>query len=216
MAWNQNSDRDRKPESFEDSLHDHWILFLAEGAVLILLGLLAIVVPSIADVNIAIVLGWLFLVSGFVGLTTTYWSRQAPGVMWSLISALLAIAVGVVLIANKSQDLYGGLMGWPFEEIGPIRLILVVFFLAEGCASIMFAFEHRRRFSGRWAWMLASGVVDIILGSIIIFGLPGNSAWTMGLLVGINMVLGGVALIAMGLHGRTQRSDSNAVPLRNA
>src|SRR5208282_6551313 len=145
--------------------------------------------------------GWLFLVSGAAGLATTYWARQAPGFWWSLVSALLAISVGVVLIANKSRDLYGGLMGWPFENIGPLRLILVLFFLVEGGASIMFAIEHSRQFSGRWAWVLASGVIDILLASIIIFNLRGNSAWTMGLLVGINMLLGGFALIGMGLHG---------------
>jgi uncharacterized membrane protein HdeD (DUF308 family) len=97
-----------------------------------------------------------------------------------------------------------------------MRLILVLFFLVEGGASIMFAFEHRRQFSGRWAWMLASGFVDIVLGSIIIFDLPGTSAWTMGLLVGINMILGGVALSAMGLHARTEHGGSNAIPLRDA
>ena len=86
-------------------------------------------------------------------------------------------------------------------------------FLVEGGASIMFAFEHQRQFSGRWAWMLASGGVDIVLASIIIFDLPGTSAWTMGLLVGINMILGGVALIAMGLHARAERAGSHAVPL---
>jgi hypothetical protein len=64
---------------------------------------------------------------------------------------LLAISVGVVLIANKSQVLYGRLMGWPFKEIGPLRLILVLIFLVEGGASIMFTFEHRRQFSGRWS-----------------------------------------------------------------
>ena len=154
--------------------------------------------------NVTAVLGWLFLVSGAIGLATTYWARQAPGFWWSLVSALLAIFVGVVLIANKSQELYGGLIGWPFQTAGPLRLILVLFFLVEGGASIMFAFEHRRQFSGRWAWMCASGVIDIGLASIIIFDLPGTSAWTMGLLVGINMILGGSALIGMGLHARIE------------
>jgi len=216
MATNGQSDSDHVPGRVEGSIHNHSILFLVEGAALVLLGLFAIVVPSIASVNVTGVLGWLFLASGAVGLATTYWARQAPGFWWSLVSALLAISVGVVLIANKSQDLYGGLMGWPFENLGPMRLILVLFFLVEGGASIMFAFEHRRQFSGRWAWMLASGLVDIFLASIIIFGLPGTSAWTMGLLVGINMILGGVALIAMGLHARTQRGDSDAIRLRGA
>jgi uncharacterized membrane protein HdeD (DUF308 family) len=197
------------------TIHDHWIIFLAEGVALILFGLLAIVVPSIDSATVTIVLGWLFLVSGAVGLATTYWARQAPGFWWSLVSALLAIFVGIVLIANKSQNLYGGLMGWPFENAGPLRLVLVLFFLVEGGATIMFAFEHRRQFSGRWAWMLAAGIVDIVLASIIIFDLPGTSAWTMGLLVGINMILGGCAMIAMGLHARTECAGSNAMPLRN-
>ena len=216
MVSNQHSDSVRVLGAVEEPIRDHLILFLVEGAALVLLGLPAIVVPSIANVNVTGVLGWLFLASGAVGLATTYWARQAPGFWWSLVSALLAISVGVVLIANKSQDLYGGLMGWPFENLGPMRLILVLFFLVEGGASIMFAFEHRRQFSGRWAWMLVSGFVDIFLASIIIFGLPGTSAWTMGLLVGINMILGGVALIAMGLHARTERGGSNAIPLRDA
>ena len=103
---------------------------------------------------------------------------------------MLAIFVGVVLIENKSQDLYGGLLGWPFHDTGPLRLILVLFFLVEGGVSIMFGMEHRRHFSTRWAFIFASGVVDIVLASIIIFALPGTSAWTLGLLVGINMVCG--------------------------
>jgi uncharacterized membrane protein HdeD (DUF308 family) len=220
MTVNHNSNSDRAPGPVTKSIHDHWRLFLVEGAALILSGLLAIVIPSIASVYVTVVLGWLFLVSGAIGLATTYWARQAPGFWWSLVSALLAIFVGVVLIVNRSQDLYGGLMEWPFEDASPLQLILVLFFLVEGGASIMFAIEHRRQFSGRWAWILASGVIDIVLASIVLasintFDLQGTSAWTMGLLVGINMILGGSALMAMGLRARTERAGSNA-PLRNA
>jgi uncharacterized membrane protein HdeD (DUF308 family) len=215
MTTKRRSDSDHVSTA-ANSLHDHWILFLIEGVVLVLLGLLAIAVPSIASVNVTIVLGWLFVVSGAIGLATTYWARQAPGFWWSLISALLAIFVGVVLIANKPEALYGGMEGWPFAEVGPLRLILALFFLVEGVASIMFAFEHRRQVSGRWAWMLASGIVDVVLASVIIFDLPGTSAWTMGLLVGINMILGGFALIAMGLHARVESAGLRAIPLHNA
>ena len=144
-----------------------------------MLGLLAIVVPLIANVYVTIVLGWLFLVSGAIGLATTYWARQAPGFWWSLVSALLAIFVGAVLIANKSQDLYGNLMEWPFEDASPLQLILILFFLIEGGASVMFGIEHRRQFSGRWAWIFASGIIDIVLASIVLasiitFNLQGN------------------------------------------
>jgi uncharacterized membrane protein HdeD (DUF308 family) len=214
MDLNRHSDRN--PGSIAKSTPDHWVLFLIEGAALILLGLLAIAIPSIASENVTGILGWLFLLSGATGLVTTYWARRAPGFWWSLVSAVLAIFVGVVLIENKSQDLYGGLMGWPFHSAGPLRLILVLFFLVEGGASIMFAVEHRRQFSRRWAFMFASGVVDIILASIIIFALPGTSAWMLGLLVGVNMIFGGSALIATGLHARTEWAAANEIPLGNA
>jgi uncharacterized membrane protein HdeD (DUF308 family) len=209
VTTNQYSSGDRPSEAIAKPIHDHWVIFVVEGAALIFLGLLAIFVPSVTSSEVTIVLGWVFLVSGAIGLATTYWARRAPGFWWSLVSALLAILVGAVLIANKPHNLYGGLMGWPFEQVGQLRLILVLFFLVEGGASIMFAVEHRRQFSGRWAWMAISGVIDIFLASIIIFDLPGSSAWTLGLLVGINMIFGGVALLAMGLHGRSDAASSH-------
>lgn len=202
MTTNSSSATDRIPVPSEKSIRDHWVLFVAEGVALIALGLVAIIVPSIAASYLTVALGWVFLGSGAIGLAATFWARQAPGFWWSLISALLALLVGVILVVNETHELYGGLLGWPFETAGPLRLILVLFFLVEGGASIMFAVEHRRQFSGRWAWMLASGAVDIVLASIIIFNLPGTSSWTVGLLVGINMILGGSALLAMGLHAR--------------
>jgi uncharacterized membrane protein HdeD (DUF308 family) len=198
------------PDTASRSMHDLWTLFLFEGAALVLLGLLAVVIPSIASSAATLFIGWLFIASGIIGLATTFLARHTPGFWWSLVSALLGVLVGAVLVAHRSNDLYGGLMGWPLEPAGPMRLILVLFFLIEGGASIMFAFEHRRQFSGRWAWMLASGVLDIGLATVIIFDLPGTSAWTMGLLIGINMIVGGASLIAMGLHARSGSSGSNA------
>ena len=203
-------DVNRLPDTVTRSVHDYWMVFLFEGVVLVALGLLAIVIPSIASSAATPFLGWLFIVSGVIGLVTTFWARHIPGFWWSLVSALLGILIGAVLIAHRSTDLYGGLTGWPLETVGPLRMVLVLFFLIEGGASIMFAFEHRRQFSGRWAWMLASGVLDIGLASIIIFDLPGTSAWTMGLLIGINMIVGGASLIAMGLHARSGSPASNA------
>jgi len=187
------ADIERISAAVQSSVREHWVLFLIEGIVLVVLGLLAIAVPPIASLAIAIFLGWLFLISGIVGLITTFWIRPLPGFWWSLVSALLAIAVGVVLI------------GWPVRGVLSLTLMLIVFFLIEGIASIMFALEHRRQLSGRWGWMLASGIVDLILAAIIFLGLPGTAAWAIGLLAGINLVFGGAAMIAMALSARASR-----------
>jgi len=170
--------------------HDHCVLFLVEGVVLVVLGATAIVIPVLATLAATIVFGWLFLVSGIMGLVSTFWMRQAPGFWWALISAVLGIVVGALLLAR------------PVSGALSITLVLVVFFIIEGIASIMFALDHKRELSGRWGWMLVSGIVDLILGAMIFAGLPSTASWAIGLLVGINMVFGGTALVAMAVHAR--------------
>ena len=135
-------------------------------------------------------IGWLLLFSGIAGLYTTFSMRPMPGFWWSLLSAILGIAAGLVLLFS------------PGTGAVSLTIVLVAFFIIEGIASIMFALEHRRELPGSWVMMLLSGIVDLVLGGMIFLGLPSSAAWAIGLLVGINMIFGGVALIAMALQAR--------------
>jgi len=173
------------------AIHEHWVLFLIEGIVLMILGAAAIIVPVIATLAFTLVIGWLFLLSGAVGLVTTFWMRNAPGFWWSLLSAVVGIAAGIVLIR------------WPISGTVSLTLVLIAFFIIEGIATLMYAFEHRAQLSGRWGWMLASGIVDLILAGIIFAGLPESATWALGLLVGINLLFGGVAMAAMAIAARS-------------
>jgi uncharacterized membrane protein HdeD (DUF308 family) len=168
----------------------HWKAFLVEGILLALLGLAAIIIPPLASLAVTIFLGWMFLISGIAGLALTFWARRMPGSWWSLISAVLAIGAGIVLLARPAQ--------------GTLTLTIVVgaYFIAEGVATIMYALEHRRELSGRWSWMLVAGLMDIVISFFIIAGLPGSALWAIGLLVGINLLIGGTALIGMALAAR--------------
>ena len=194
MTTNHPSDAERIGRAFTSALHEHWVLFLVEGIILVILGVGAILLPPLATLAVEIIIGWVFLISGIVGLVTTFWMRHAPGFWWSLISGLVGIAAGIVLLL------------WPLSGALSLTLILIAFFIIEGVASIMYAIEHRSQLTGRWGWMLVSGVIDLLLAAIIFAGLPGTAAWALGLLVGINMVFGGAALIAIALAARNPAS----------
>jgi uncharacterized membrane protein HdeD (DUF308 family) len=172
------------------AVREHWKAFLFEGILLVVLGLAAIIVPPLASLAVTIFLGWMFLVSGIAGLALTYWARQMPGFWWSLISAALAAGAGIVLLARPVQ--------------GTLTLTIVVgaYFLAEGVTTIMYALEHRRELSQRWSWLLVAGLMDILIAGIIIARLPGSALWAVGLLVGINLLFGGITLIGMALAAR--------------
>ena len=191
MTMYQPQSNDDMRKAVVSVIHDHWVLFLVEGIILVLLGAAAIIVPVIATLAFTLLIGWLFLNSGIVGLITTFWLRNAPGFWWSLVSGVIGIAAGIVLIR------------WPISGAVSLTLVLIAFFVVEGIATLMYAFEHRVQLSGRWGWMLASGIVDLILAGIIFAGLPETATWALGLLVGINLLFGGTAMIAMALAARS-------------
>ena len=190
MTMTQPSDEQGIQRAFSNAIHEHWKLFLFEGIVLSILGVAAIAVPQIATLAFTLVIGWLFLISGIVGLITTFWMRNAPGFLWSLVSAVVAIGAGIVLLL------------WPISGSLSLTFVLIAFFIVEGVVTIMYAIEHRNQQSSRWGWMLTSGVVDLILAGLIFAQLPSSAFWALGLLVGINLVFGGSAMIGMALAAR--------------
>ena len=184
------------------SLRLHWRAFLIEGIVLLILGLFAILIPNVATLAVEVFVGWVLLLSGVVGLISTFRMRGAPGFGWSLLSAVIAIAAGAVLLAS------------PLSGVFSLTLILTAFLTVEGVASIMLALSHRHGFSARWALLLVSGVIDLILAAMIFLNLPSTAAWAIGLLVGINMVFGGTSLVAMALGAHSQAGSSPTTAAR--
>lgn len=179
--------RDRR-----EVIRSHWILFLIQGLIMIVLGLLAIGEPMVATLAVALFAGWLFLISGIVGLVGTIRTRGMPGVWWSVLSSLLAIVVGLYLILR------------PLAGILSLTLVVAAYFGAQGIVQIITAIEHRRVLPS-WGWLLFGGIVNILLAALILSGWPGTAGWTLGLLFGINLLVWGISLVMTALACRAVR-----------
>ncbi|MET4247269.1 DUF308 domain-containing protein [Bradyrhizobium sp. LA6.7] len=189
MSTNESLNPNQLRDARADSVHQHWVLYLIEGLLLLALGTIAILIPPLATLGATIVIGWVFLAAAVFGLASTFRTRHAAGFWWSLISAAVGLAAGFVLLA------------WPFSGFVSLTLVMIAFFAVEGIASIMFGFEHRQRVS-TWGWLVASGVTDLLLAAIVFYGFPASATWALGLLVGIDMIFGGAALAVLALHLR--------------
>jgi uncharacterized membrane protein HdeD (DUF308 family) len=186
-----SNDLDKLRSEVSAAVKEHWKAFLFEGILLVILGIAAMIVPPLASLAVTIFLGWMFLISGVGGLIATFWARNMPGFLWSLISAALAVLAGLVLLAR------------PLQGVLTLTIVVGAYFVAEGVATIMYALEHRRELSGRWSWLLIAGLMDIVVAFFIIAGLPGSAQWALGLLVGLNLIFGGATLIGMALAARS-------------
>ena len=187
----QTTDGDM-PTVLRRGIADHWRMFAAEGVILVLLGFVAMAIPLFAGLATAILLGWLLLAAGIVGLLSTLRTRRAPGFGWSLLSALAALVAGLVLLWN------------PLAGLVTLTYVLTAYFIADGVFNIVLALSHRRELSRRWEWMLLNGIFDLVLAAFIIAGMPGSFIWVLGLLVGIDLVFGGASLVGMALDARKQ------------
>jgi uncharacterized membrane protein HdeD (DUF308 family) len=191
MEMNTSLDPQQVSAAVRDAVRRHSGLYMFEGIVLVVLGFLAILAPVVASIAATVLFGWILLLSGVLGLISTIRARHAPGFGWSLLSAIVGIVAGVLLLAA------------PLQGTVSLTAVLIAFLLVEGIVSIFYAFEHRKGLSGRWSWMLVSGIIDVGLGVILLAGLPGTAVWALGLLVGINMIFGGWALFWMAQHARS-------------
>lgn len=173
-----------------DALRVHWRLFLAQGVIMVILGVLAIIWPVIATFAVDIYVGWLFLISGIVGLVAMFSAEDVPAFLWTLLTAALSLAVGVLLLWK------------PAEGAVSLTLVLTAFFIAEGIFQIAASISYRNVIPDSWGWMLASGIADLILAGLIISGWPNTVSWALGLVVGVNLITSGWAAIMIAVAGR--------------
>ena len=172
-----------------DALQQHWRGFLIQGIVMMVLGFIAILLPQLSTIAVELFIGWLILAGGVFRALTLLRSRSAPGFLWSLISALLAIVLGVVLIAR------------PIEGVLTLTMVLIALFVVEGVVAILLALQLRDHLR-TWGWTLFSGLVDLFLAYMIWNGWPSTAAWAIGLLVGLNMMFFGSSLAMIALAAR--------------
>lgn len=171
------------------SIHAHWKLFLVQGVVMMGLGLVAVALPHIATLTIEIFIGWLFFAGGLFRTLAILRTRRAPGFWLSILTAILALVLGLVLILR------------PFEGVLTLTMALVLVFLAEGFAAVVIAITVGRHLRN-WGWTLFSGLVDFLLVYFIWQGWPGTADWAIGLLVGVNMFALGLSLTMTALAAR--------------
>jgi uncharacterized membrane protein HdeD (DUF308 family) len=174
-----------------DALKAHWRLYVFEGAVMIVLGVLAIAYPVFATLAVDLYLGWLFLFAGVLALVATFAVRHVPGFWWALVTALLAILVGLALLLR------------PTAGIISLTAVLTAFFIVEGTFQAAAALSFREAIPRSWGWLLASGIADLVLAAIIISGWPGTVDWTLGLLAGVSLVTSGWAILMVAFGARS-------------
>jgi uncharacterized membrane protein HdeD (DUF308 family) len=163
-----------------------WLLIL--GAALIVVGLAAIGSAFIATLATVIVFGTLLLVGGIVQIINAIWAARWRGFWLHLLAGILYLILGFLLIQH------------PIAAAAGFTLVLAAAFMIGGIFRIVTAVMER--FHG-WGWVLANGIVTLILGVLIWRQWPESALWVIGLFVGIDMLFAGWSWVMTALAVRT-------------
>src|SRR3954466_5984009 len=167
-------------EAMRDTVKRYSLWYLIQGVLLIAAGILAIIYPVLSSTAVIVLLGWLLIISGVVQGLSLIGAGQVPHFWLQLISVILAVLIGCLFLRDPAQGLV------------TIALLLIVFFMMEGISKVVFALTIRP--FPNWGWVLASGLVGILLSLILWASMPVTAAWLIGLLLGINLISIGAAI----------------------
>jgi len=158
------------------------------GVLLIVTGMLAIGAPFLAAVAVTALIGWLIVFAGIVHLAIAFHSHGAGSVIWKLLVGLAYVCFGLYVIMH------------PVLGVASLTLILASLFLIEGILQVILFFKMRSLQGS--SWMLIDGVITLLLGLLIYVQWPSSSAWAIGTLVGISMIMSGVSRVMLSLAVR--------------
>ncbi len=158
------------------------------GVLLIIFGMLAIGSPMVAAVAVNVVIAWLIILAGVVHLILAFHAHGAGSLIWKLLVGIAYLFFGAYLIMH------------PVLGVASLTLILASLFLIEGILNIILFFKMRSL--GGSSWVLVDGVVTLLLGLMIYLQWPSSSAWAIGTLVGVSMIISGVARVMLSLAVR--------------
>lgn len=163
-----------------DNIRRHRGLYIFQGVLFILCGILAAVLPGATALGMGILIGALLLVSGAAQLFMTLKSEIH---WWSVLSALLSLIAGGIMIFD------------PFAGLIALVTLVAVFLTLEGVFEILLAFQFRP--VRNWWWMLLAGIVTLILAALLWIGFPALGILYLGWMVALNLLLYGVAILML-------------------
>jgi uncharacterized membrane protein HdeD (DUF308 family) len=166
------------------------------GVCLIILGMLAVASPVIAAVAVNVVISWLIIVAGVVHLIAAFQANRAASVVWRVLVGLAYVFFGLYLLAN------------PALGVVSLTLVLAALFLIEGIFDIALYFQTRS--TQRSGWILFDGIVTLLLGVLIYRHWPSSSAWAIGTIVGISLIVSGVVrvMLSVGVRRAIDEADT--------
>ena len=182
-------------DMFLNSLKSAGKKIIIFAVILIILGILSITLPAYSGMTITVILGILFVIGGALRTIFAFITTSWGSAILRFLFGLVMLLGGIWLIAN------------PAMGMTTLTIILAIMFVVDGISEVTFSFFLKP--VGGGTIMLLDGIFSIVLGILIFAKWPASGEWAIGLLVGIKLVIDGIALLTLGMVSKKAAQVTN-------
>jgi len=165
---------------------------IAWAVLLILFGCLAVALPLGTSLGVVAIVSWLVVFSGATQLIHAFQSQGVGNIAWKVLVAAAYLIAGLYFVFH------------PLMGVASFTLLLSWFLVAEGIMDLVAYFQNRSAVGA--GWILFDGIVTQFLGLLVWKHWPSSSAWVIGTLVGISMIMTGTTRLMIHLAARRLRN----------
>ena len=164
------------------------------GILLIILGAVAILFPLFASLAVVTFAGWMLVIAAFFIFGSAFMVHDVGGTIVRILWALVALIAGIILLVNTDGS------------VEFLTAVLAIYFIFMGLVKLTVAATNRGQ-SGA-GWIAVNGILSLIIGLIIIADLDNTKDWAIGLLLGIDFIFAGFALLMIGSAAKQLTQDT--------
>jgi uncharacterized membrane protein HdeD (DUF308 family) len=174
-------------------LEKNWGWLLSFGLVSIVLGTIGLGMTFLLTEVSVIFFGVLLVAGGVLQLLDAIKCRGWKSIAWHILIALLYVGAGLLMVLHT--------------ELAALSLTLIIAYalIAIGIFRAIVAFQVRP--AKAWWWPLVSGVVSVLLGTLILLEWPQSGLFIIGLFIAIELIFNGWSYIFVALAARRAAKD---------
>jgi uncharacterized membrane protein HdeD (DUF308 family) len=162
-----------------------WGWYFALGIFLIILGVAASGMAVATTLFSVVLLGWILLGAGAALVILSFLTGNWSGFLLTLAAGVLSAITGFALLSSPLSGAVAVTM--------VVGTILIAGGIFRSVASTVMQFPN-------WGWSLVSGLISIVLGSMLLGNWQTAALWFIGLYIGIDLIVHGFSWIMFSLR----------------
>ncbi len=167
---------------------------MAFGVITLILGVVGTFMSTVVTMSSIFVIGLFVILGGLIFLVEAFSAPKYDGKVFSIIIALFYVFAGITMVVD------------PLGSAVWFTMFIAIFLIVIGVMRMLTGIQMKNEV-GSWGWIVFSGVINVVLGVLIMSEWPISGLWVIGLFISIELIMQGINAIVLSQTVKVVQKD---------